>query len=119
MSTTNEEIVFGRLESLLKGRSVTQFAKDCGIKQQSMNNYIRKLRTPTIENLGKICKTNGVSSDWLIGITDIPNGMTDDKDLLKRCISAEQQLRQVNTALRLILQGAGVLQAIVEDDQGK
>ena len=64
------KIIFVRIQSLLRGRSGTQFAKDCGVKQQTMDNYIRGDRIPTVENLLKICTTNGVSMDWICGLVD-------------------------------------------------
>jgi len=114
------DIVFSRIESLIKGRSVSQFARDCDIKQPVMDAYIKRKRMPVIENLAKICTANNVTADWLLGMSDLPNGASlNDKGLLKRCTSAEQKLVRVNKALGHILVGTKELQEIIEVNQRK
>ncbi|MCL2876823.1 MAG: helix-turn-helix domain-containing protein [Betaproteobacteria bacterium] len=71
----NREIIFSRIESLVKGRSISQFARDCGIKQPVMDSYIKRKRMPVAENLIKICIANAVTSDWVLGMTN-ENGIT-------------------------------------------
>ena len=73
MSTEKDvtrDVIFARLESLLKGRTVSQFARDCEIKQPVMDAYIKRKRMPVAENLRKICIANDVTSDWLLNLTD-------------------------------------------------
>ena len=114
------EIVFSRIESLVKGRSITQFAKDCGIKQQVMDTYVKRKRMPVMENIVKICVANNVTADWLLGMSDEPNGASlSDTGLLKRCAGAEQRLTRVNKALGHILTGTKELQEIIEETQKK
>jgi len=114
------EVVFSRIESLVKGRSISQFARDCGIKQPVMDTYVKRKRMPVMENIVKICAANNVTADWLLGMSDQPDGASlDDKSLLKRCANAEQKLTRVNKALGHILVGTKELQEIIEDGQRK
>lgn len=65
---------FDRLDAVKADRSVTEFARDCGINQQTMFNYNKRTRVPSIETLAQICTTNVVSADWLLGFTDERTG---------------------------------------------
>lgn len=64
----------GRLNELKGDRSVTAFANDCGIPQQTMANYCKGERVPGFNALYQICTANVVSSDWLLGFTDARTG---------------------------------------------
>jgi len=123
MSTAKDvkrEITFSRIESLIKGRSISQFARDCGIKQPVMDAYVKRKRMPVFESIVKICTANNVTADWLLGMSDLPNGASlDDKGLLKRCANAEQKLIHANKALSHILVGTKKLQEIIEVNKKK
>ena len=64
--------VFSRLNALKAGRSCAEFASFCGIPQQTMYNYCSEIRPPNLEAVIKICTTNRISSDWLLGLSDNP-----------------------------------------------
>ena len=68
------KIFLGRLNELKGVRSVTAFANDCGIPQQTMANYCKGERVPGFNALYQICTANVVSSDWLLGFTDTRTG---------------------------------------------
>jgi transcriptional regulator with XRE-family HTH domain len=65
---------FDRLDAVRADRTVTEFARDCGINQPTMFNYHRRTRVPSIETLAQICITNTISADWLLGFTDERTG---------------------------------------------
>ena len=65
---------FDRLDAVRADRTVTEFARDCGINQPTMFNYHRRTRVPSIETLAQICITNMISADWLLGFTDERTG---------------------------------------------
>ena len=65
---------FDRVDAVRADRTVTEFARDCGINQQTMFNYNKRTRVPSIETLAQICTTNVVSADWLLGFTDERTG---------------------------------------------
>lgn len=60
-----------RLNALLAGRSITFFANRLGISRQTMGFYLSGERIPDIKTLRQICESCGVSSDWLIGLSDV------------------------------------------------
>jgi hypothetical protein len=64
--------VTDRILELVGEQKPAKFAKNCGIPQQTFDNYIHG-RTPNADNIVKICSTNGVSADWLLGLSDSRN----------------------------------------------
>ena len=112
--------VFLERLSVLKGeRGVSEFARFLGINQKTLDHAIKGERKPSVEMVVSICSKTGVSSDWLIGLSDYPNGAINDTDLLNRCQRAEKDLVRVNKALSFILKGTNELQAIVEENRVK
>lgn len=59
-----------RLLSMQKGRSQIDFATFLGIDQSQLQKYLNGSSDPSAANLAKIAKKLGVSSDWLIGLSD-------------------------------------------------
>ena len=65
---------FDLLDAARPDRTVTEFARDCGINQPTMFNYHRRTRVPSVETLAQICITNMISADWLLGFTNERTG---------------------------------------------
>lgn len=65
-----------RVGKELKARGWTQreFGEKCGISQPSISSYIRGLETPGGVNLKKIAEALGMSSGYLAGEHDRPDG---------------------------------------------
>jgi transcriptional regulator with XRE-family HTH domain len=59
-----------RLNKLRGEMSNTEFAEMVGISRQTMGFYLNGDRIPDAEMLIKICKATGVSSDYLLGLSD-------------------------------------------------
>ena len=57
-----------RLNQLRGSKNVSEFARISGINQQAMARYCAGERTPNAEAIQKICTSNGVKTDWLLGI---------------------------------------------------
>jgi transcriptional regulator with XRE-family HTH domain len=81
------EIIFmkktfaSRLLSLCNGKSIAECARSWGIKQASLDRYVKEQRTPTGEAIVEICKATGVSADWLLGLSDeTPNAQESRRD---------------------------------------
>ena len=74
MSAENFEKFLERLNSLRGERSVVSFARDCGIPQQTMANYCKGERIPSLEAFERLCYANVVSADWLLGFTNDRHG---------------------------------------------
>lgn len=102
-----------RLDNLREGRPVTSFARSCGIPQQTMANYCKGERVPSLEALCRICSTNVVSADWLLGFTDSRTGTAapvTDTVSASRIAELEREverLRAENGGLRYALDALG------------
>ena len=59
-----------RLKELRGSMSQDEFASIIGAKQTSYSSWERGIKEPSISNLLKIASTLGVSSDWLLGLSD-------------------------------------------------
>ena len=54
-----------------KGVSQTELAKELGIMQTTISQYELGKTEPDIDTIKKICKFFNVSSDYLLGISEI------------------------------------------------
>ena len=112
--------IFGERIRILRGNSTQAYmAKENEVTQQCWYGWESGTREPSLTTLCSISKRYNVTADWLIGASDSTTGIVDNKDLLKRCVSAEGKLKRVNNALGLVLQGASELQAIVKETEVK
>lgn len=60
-----------RLNDLLGDMSITDFAQMVGISRQTMGFYLNGDRIPDAVTLQQICAACNVSSDWLLGLSDV------------------------------------------------
>lgn len=60
-----------RLVELQGEKSVKDFADEIGITRQAMGYYLNGDRIPDIQMLHQICSACNVSSDWLLGLSDV------------------------------------------------
>lgn len=58
------------MESLRGKLTQKQFAKLLGVPLTSYTNWVAGISTPKAEAIVLICTKLGVSSDWLLGLTD-------------------------------------------------
>ena len=68
------EIFLERLKTIQGKRSVSAFARELGIPQKSLDNYVKGLRKPSVELILLVCSKCGVSADYLLGLSDSPHG---------------------------------------------
>ena len=54
--------------SLQGTRSTSQFARDIGMQQSTLDLYLKGKRKPSIELVYCICRNCHVSADWLLGL---------------------------------------------------
>lgn len=52
------------------GKSIVELSDDTGISKRSIGYYESGECEPKASNLAKICKSLGVSSDWLLGLEE-------------------------------------------------
>lgn len=63
-------IFISRLKTLLEGKSEYNYAPKLGVAQQSLNKYLKGETKPPIELLVNAASLFGVSTDWLLGLSD-------------------------------------------------
>ena len=59
-----------RLESLRNGHTQREYAKLLGVPLTSYTNWLKGPSLPKMENIVTICTNLGISSDWLLGLSD-------------------------------------------------
>ena len=69
-----QNIFITRLKELQGENSVTAFARYLEIPQNTLDCYINGRRKPSVELVLRVCKKCGVSSDWLLGISEDRGG---------------------------------------------
>ena len=79
-----DDIMLDRLYELRKARNITQqrLAVDLGVDQASISSYESGKYLPTVEVLIKIAHYFGVSTDYLLGLSDVKSPLkvaTDDQ----------------------------------------
>lgn len=62
-----------RLDKLRGTRSNTDFARFLGLSRQTVGFYLNGNRVPDLENLRIIAEKCGVTTDYLIGLSDAPS----------------------------------------------
>ena len=70
------ETIGDRLKYSLNIRKLTQkeFAQRINITESAMSRYISDERVPRADTIVSICRSLGVSADWLLGMTDLEKG---------------------------------------------
>lgn len=61
-----------RLNTVLYEQELSQadLDKRTGIGRANISRYVCNKQMPTVDSLIAICKTLGVSADWLLGLSD-------------------------------------------------
>ena len=60
-----------RLRELRGIQSQTEFAAKIGVNQTSYSSWERGSKDPAAQTLAKIASTFGVTSDWLLGLSNV------------------------------------------------
>lgn len=66
-------IFISRLKTLLDSKSEYNYAPKLGVAQQSLNKYLKGETKPPIKLLINAATLFGVSTDWLLGLSEEPN----------------------------------------------
>ena len=106
-----------RVKKLIGGGSVAAFARQTGLKQASVDRYVKAAHAPNAEALIAISTCCGVTTDWLLGLSDFPNGSSSNFTLQNKLLHSEKKLARVNKALGHILQGTKELQSVVGENE--
>lgn len=68
-------VVSRRLRELLGANSANSFALRCGISTSQFTRWLKGESLPAADGLARIVRTTGVSSDWILGVTESRAGM--------------------------------------------
>ena len=67
----NSELVVRRIKELQGGESENSMANRLGISQVTLNYCLSGKRKPSLDIVYRICDMYGVSTDWLLGLSDV------------------------------------------------
>jgi transcriptional regulator with XRE-family HTH domain len=112
LGENSKNIFAERISELIGGSTVTSFARKVKLNQAAVDRYVKGLREPNADALRTIAKSCEVTTDWLLGISDNPIGVS-DTDWRSRALYAEQKLARVSKALGHALKGFEELQEAV------
>ena len=107
------EKFFSRLDEVRDTRSVAEFARILGVRQQTLNNYMNG-REPPASFVATVCEKMNLSADWLLGLTDNNERGGDANKWRSTALSAQRKLDKVNEALGKIIEGTKALQEAVK-----
>ena len=99
-----------RLRELRGPQSQTTFSRKIGIKQTTYCAWESDRKIPAANAIGKVCSTLGVSSDWLLGISQEKNGkinLVPDPTLSAKIAELETEITRLkgeNAGLRHALE---------------
>jgi len=66
----SREVFADRLTDYLNGRSILATSKILGVKERTLNGWIRKEAVPSLEGLLYLAQKMNVSIDYLVGLKD-------------------------------------------------
>lgn len=102
MSSTPTEIFKKRIREALELRELTQgeLAEKTGLKPSAVSHFASGTRKPSFDNLKRIANALEVTTDYLIGRSDDPEGASESMSELNRHMqkikSAEDREMAVN-----------------------
>jgi transcriptional regulator with XRE-family HTH domain len=89
----------------LKPKSGQKYlAQAIGVSNRTVSAYINHRAVPTVPGLVRIAEVLGVSTDYLLGFTEEPNGLRparDDDPLSRELLSVRQSYRSMSRRERL------------------
>ena len=65
------KLLITRIKELQGEKSVSAFARYLEMPQKTVDTYINGERKPSVEFIMRVCSKFKVSSDWLLGLTDL------------------------------------------------
>ncbi len=82
-----------RINALCEEKDIKQkeLAEAIGVTEATMSRYINDKRTPKGESAAKMATILGVTTEYLLGITDIKNHNEVNQDISEKSFSPEAQ----------------------------
>lgn len=65
------KLLIARIKELQGEKSVSAFARYLEMPQKTVDTYINGERKPSVEFIMRVCSKCHVTSDWLLGISDL------------------------------------------------
>lgn len=108
----HKNVIGDRMKELRGAMSQRQAAACVGIKSQNWNVYESGQSLPGSQVVINLCRYFAVSSDWLLGLSDVRevSNVAAPMNWRSRAIAAERKLDRVNRALGHALKGFEELQ---------
>lgn len=73
MATDKERLradIARRLNEMVRARgNASEIARQAGVPRVSLQQWITGKRSPSAENVSKLCRAMKISSDWLLGVS--------------------------------------------------
>lgn len=98
--------VGSRIKSRIEEMSTSQrdIAKAAGISSQRLGNYAQGTRTPDIEMLVRIARALNVSTDWLLGVSEV--GPVEISPIVQRLLELDGMPHERAASLAAVVQEA-------------
>lgn len=93
------------------------FARRVNMRQAAIDRYLKGLREPNADALRSLSSSCGVSTDYLLGLTDTPNGES-NSDWKSRAIEAELELRRYKSAFAKLAKSLRNASEVIEELEG-
>lgn len=109
-----------RLCELRGDATQSVFSDSIGVVQQTYAQWELGNRQPKLQELIRLAQHFGVSTDWLLGLTEIkvqPQKANFNSDLQQRCAAAEQELQRYKTAFTKITKSLKSTVEVIEELQ--
>jgi len=112
-----------RLLELRGSSTQSEFAKSIGVIQQTYAHWELGVRQPKLQELVRLAQHFGVSTDWLLGLTEVKAQLQNaniSSDLLSRAKDAEEELRRYRSAFAKITKSLKTTVEVIEElEDGK
>lgn len=111
----HKNVIGDRVKELRGAMSQRQAAACVGVKPQNWNVYESGQSLPGSQVVINLCRYFAVSSDWLLGLSDVRevSNAFAQTDWRSRALMAEQKLARVSKALGHALKGFEELQEAI------
>jgi transcriptional regulator with XRE-family HTH domain len=102
-----------RLKELRKEKTQIAIAKELQVNQQTYARWELGDRQPKLQDLASIALHFGVTTDWLLGLPEVPQGAEVNIDWKKKAIDAEKKLLSIKSVVRNLTECVNKLEGLV------
>ena len=109
-----------RLLELRGSATQSEFARSIGVIQQTYAHWELGVRQPKLQELARLAQHFGVSTDWLLGLTDVKalqQNASAESNLKLYIATMEHQLQRYKTAFAKIVKSNRLIADVLDDLQ--